>query len=821
MTKKTSGPTTLRRLISIPAAVAAAMLAATSAELYFVTAQSAREERSNTARLAAEATAQDMSRLIALAGEVLDQLAQDPELARLLDSGDPARILDAEQRLTRMVPGAALVRLVPDTTETPDEQRSPRMGFADLEAIRKTKAGQPPPPALHAANTPDAHIAMTRKLGQGNGVILASLAPKFITAALPAQLSQGALELKQNALSLAFQGDATLKGGSPDGKIPIKGTSWAVSYWSSHSTGADSLWFLSLPLFTAIPIGVAGYFAYRRSSESLRHDQDNIALIVQDLLSGQRPRKQLIHFEEMQRLASELEQMRPASLQSSPEPRSATVKPFPAVPTPAVDDDEPDDSGALHPASPPSSPVPEAVPAAIFRDHDIRGVVGETLTSDVVRKLGRAIGSEARERGEFTVAIARDGRLSSPELSQALGRGLMDSGCSVIDLGQVPTPVLYFATHVLNTESGVMITGSHTPARYNGLKVVIAGESLAEEDIRKLRARIERNDFTSGKGQLESRDIVSDYMERIVHDTQLGRSLKIVVDCGNGVAGAIAPALLSEIGCEALPLFCEVDGNFPNHPPDPSQPENLATLIRAVQQEQADLGIAFDGDGDRIGVVDSSGKIIWPDRQMMLFAADVLSREPGSDIVFDVKCTRHLASHIVRHGGRPLMWKTGHAAIQAKLKETGALLGGEMRGHIFFKERWYGFDDALYACARLVEILSGDPRPSAEVFAELPDSVSTPELTLTFKKEGDNVRFIEKLREMADFPQARVTDIDGLRIDFADGWGLVSASATASALVLRFEADDAKALARVQNEFKTLLQKVQPDISLPLTLSST
>jgi phosphomannomutase/phosphoglucomutase len=813
------GPTALGRLLSIPATIAFVMLAATSAGLYGVAAQSAREESSNTVRLGAEATAQDVSRLMGLTGGILDQLAQDPELAQILDSGDPARILGAEERLSRIVPGAVLVRLVPDTIGAPDEQRSPRMGFADLEAVRQTKTGQPLPPALHAANTPDAHIAMARKLSQGNGVVLASLAPKFIASGLPAQLGQGALELKQNALSLAFQGDAALKGGAPDGKIPVKSTSWAVSYWSPLSAGGtNGLWFLAFPLLAAIPVGAAGYFTYRRSIESLHHDQDNIARIVQDLLSGKRPHTYPVHFKEMQRLMAHLEQIKPMPFKSSPEPRPATLdKPSAAAPAHAVDNAA---FGANPSGSPPSS-APGAVPAAIFRDYDIRGVVGETLTPGVVQQLGRAIGSEARERGEFTVAIARDGRVSSPELSQALGRGLMDSGCSVIDLGRVPTPVLYFATHVLNTESGVMITGSHDPARYNGLKIVIAGESLAEGDIRKLRTRIERNDFTSGQGQLESRDIVSDYMERIVHDTQLGRSLKIVVDCGNGVAGAIAPALLGEIGCEVMPLFCEVDGHFPNHPADPSQPENLAMLIHAVQQEQADLGIALDGDGDRIGVVDSSGKIIWPDRQMMLFAADVLSREPGSDIVFDVKCTRHLASHIVKHGGRPLMWKTGHAPIKAKLRETGALLGGEMRGHIFFKERWYGFDDAIYACARLVEILSGDPRSSAEVFAELPDSVSTPDLTIALEKKGDDIRFIEKLREVADFPNARVTDIDGLRVDFADGWGLVNASAAAPALVLHFEADNTEALARIQSEFKTLLKKVQPDISFPLTLCPT
>ncbi|MCI0668654.1 MAG: phosphomannomutase/phosphoglucomutase [Methylococcaceae bacterium] len=454
------------------------------------------------------------------------------------------------------------------------------------------------------------------------------------------------------------------------------------------------------------------------------------------------------------------------------------------------------------------------IPPAIFRAYDIRGTVDDSLTEDTVTRIGQALGSEARDCGQQTMIIARDGRLSSPRLSQALARGVQSTGCHVIDLGLVPTPVLYFATHFLDSQSGVMVTGSHNPPNYNGLKMVINGDTLSLGSIQKLRDRIETSDFRSGEGSIESRDLIPDYVGTIIDDVQVGSPLKIVVDCGNGAAGKLAPVLFRTLGCEVVELYCDVDGNFPNHHPDPGKPENLRDLIARVKAENANLGLAFDGDGDRLGVVDSSGKIIWPDRQMMLFAADVLSREPGADIIFDVKCSRNLSKEIVRKGGRPLMWKTGHSLIKAKLKETGAALAGEMSGHIFFKERWFGFDDALYAAARLIEILSADPRPSSEVFKDLPDSINTPELNVTLE-EGENFRFVERLLASNPFSDAKITDIDGLRADYPEGWGLVRASNTTPSLVIRFEAETPKALKAIQEKFRVAMTRVKSDIQLP------
>jgi phosphomannomutase/phosphoglucomutase len=454
------------------------------------------------------------------------------------------------------------------------------------------------------------------------------------------------------------------------------------------------------------------------------------------------------------------------------------------------------------------------VPAEIFKAYDIRGIVGRTLTPDIVVAIGQAVGSEAIARGRRTVAIGRDGRHSGPELAAALARGLQSSGVDVIDIGQAATPILYFAAHHFDTLSGVAVTGSHNPPEYNGLKIMVAGETLSGEAIQALRQRIEKGRLEHGSGNYRSEDVREAYLKRITGDVKLARPIRLVVDCGNGVAGGTAPELYRRLGCELTELFCEVDGSFPNHHPDPSQPKNLADVQKALAAGKGELGFAFDGDGDRLGVVTKSGKIIYPDRQLMLFAADVLERHPGAQIIFDVKSTRHLFSWIRQHGGKPVLWKTGHSLIKQKLKETGALLAGEMSGHTFFKERWYGFDDALYAGARLLEILSRASDPSA-VLEALPDAVSTPELHVKFA-EGENYVLIEQLQRTARFTDAReVIKIDGLRVEYDDGFGLARASNTTPVVVLRFEADNEQAMRRIQEDFRRAILAARPDAALP------
>ena len=455
-----------------------------------------------------------------------------------------------------------------------------------------------------------------------------------------------------------------------------------------------------------------------------------------------------------------------------------------------------------------------SIPSEIFKAYDIRGVVGKTLTPQVTEAIGRAIGSQARELGQAKVCIGRDGRLSGPSLARALARGLQSAGIDVIDIGLVTTPMLYFATHELETGSGVMVTGSHNPPDYNGLKMVIAGDTLSGDAIQGLRMRIESGKLAAGSGAYSQADVAQAYLERIAGDVKLKRKMRIAVDCGNGVPGAFAPELFRRLGCEVEELFCEVDGNFPNHHPDPSQPENLQDLIAALKKGSAEIGLAFDGDGDRLGVVTRQGKVIFPDRQLMLFAADVLKRNPGAEILFDVKCTRSLAPWIREHGGKPTMWKTGHSLIKAKMKETGSLLAGEMSGHVFFKERWYGFDDGTYAGARLLEILSGVADINA-TFDTLPDSINTPELHIKLR-EGENYALIDKLQKSAKFPAAReVIKIDGLRVEYADGFGLARSSNTTPVVVLRFEADNIAALGRIQEDFRRVLQENRPGVQLP------
>jgi phosphomannomutase/phosphoglucomutase len=452
--------------------------------------------------------------------------------------------------------------------------------------------------------------------------------------------------------------------------------------------------------------------------------------------------------------------------------------------------------------------------SGIFKAYDIRGVLDKTLDTAIAYQIGLAFGSTAKQRGEATVIIGRDGRLSGPDLAAALAQGLQASGVDVIDVGMVATPMLYFATHVLGAASGIMVTGSHNPPDYNGFKMVLAGEAIYGGAIQHLYQRILAKDFSSGAGTYRQHDIREQYLERILSDVKLARPMSIVIDCGNGVAGDIAGELYRRMGCTVHELFCEVDGHFPNHHPDPAHLENLQDLIQALAEGPAEIGLAFDGDGDRLGVVTKAGEVIFPDRQLMLFARDVLTRHPGGTILYDVKCTRHIAPVVTEAGGKPLMCKTGHSLVKAKMRETGAPFGGEMSGHLFFKDRWYGFDDGLYAGARLLELASRMDDISASLQA-LPQSLSTPELQVALA-EGENHVLVARLQEQSDWPGAsQVIRIDGVRVEYADGFGLCRASNTTPVLVLRFEAETPEALARIQQAVGAAILAIKPDAHLP------
>jgi phosphomannomutase len=459
------------------------------------------------------------------------------------------------------------------------------------------------------------------------------------------------------------------------------------------------------------------------------------------------------------------------------------------------------------------------VNATVFKAYDIRGIFGESIDEEFAEHLGRAFGSAARKAGEKAVAVGRDGRISGPALAAALMRGLKSTGLDVVDLGAVTTPMLYYVAATRGEHgcrSGIEVTGSHNPKNWNGFKMVLAGRAIHGEEIQDLRRRIEAEDYRRGRGgRIGAMDIAPEYRARIVGDCRLARPLKIVVDSGNGIPGASSPGILRALGCDVIDIHSRVDGDFPNHHPDPSKPENLADLIRVVHATDADLGLAFDGDGDRLGVVTRNGQVIYPDRQLMLFAADILTRQPGATIIYDVKCTQQLAPAIRAAGGVPLMWKTGHSLVKAKLRETGSPLAGEMSGHMFFGERWYGFDDGTYTAARLLEIVSRVADPGALLEA-LPSAFNTPELNVPCA-EGEPQRVVAALLASADFPgSTELITIDGVRVEYADGFGLVRASNTTPVLVLRFEGHTAAAMQRIQADVMAALRAVKPDAQIAL-----
>ncbi len=455
-----------------------------------------------------------------------------------------------------------------------------------------------------------------------------------------------------------------------------------------------------------------------------------------------------------------------------------------------------------------------SVGSEVFRAYDIRGVVGEQLNEDAYYSIGRAFAWLAVNAGRHQVYLARDARLSSESLAMALRQGLLDNGLDVIDLGAVATPVLYFACASTETDSGLMVTGSHNPSDYNGIKMVLAGRTLVQADIEQLYRRVMNPEQIQSEGRLHFFDIRPAYRQRIVEGIQLQRRLKVVIDCGNSIAGEMIPSVVEALGCEVIPLYCDVDGRFPNHHPDPSVEENLEDLKKMVIQHQADIGLAFDGDADRLGVVTDRGQNIWPDRLMMLYAQAILAEVPAAKLVFDVKCSANLAKIIEASGGIPIMCPTGHSIVKAIMKEENAALAGEMSGHLFFKHRWYGFDDALYSAARLLEIISADSRKVSDQFADIPDSVNTPEIKIEI---ADHLKFdfMNQLARQAHFPDAQINRIDGLRVEFEKGWGLIRASNTTPCLVARFEADSEKELRRIQQLFRTELLKVNAELVIP------
>lgn len=853
--------------IFLPLSVVVVLLVLlTGSGVYWANYYSVEQAKQHSTKALAIGTALSVSKQINQLRSIIAKMGRDAEVVDAMDSGDSERIRLVETRLESYLPVALKIRLLRPGVDDLDTEHVPHMGYADLDMVRETfKEDQPP--AIQG-DQDNRHLAITARIeadGRVVGVILASLSYDFVGNSIKsAAVEDQYLELKQGDLALASSGSKSLQVGAASVQLPVEQTSWFVSVWYRQGAGFEEFSLIGgIVSIAVLFVGLAFFVGYRKACDLLSHDQRSVLKAVKDLMTGNAYGNYPVNLSEMSVIISTLVQFKRvldhqgdevASLNQESESdfdgffeesdfaieeiidkseNSRKPKPEPEPPSVAMPDFDWDTPSPTKPvvqeppvvAKPPPVPQAEseffaakskACPAEIFRAYDIRGIVGKTLTAELAYEIGRAFGTEAKNQDCQSVVVGRDGRHSSPELADSLINGIVSTGRDVLDLGMVPTPILYFVVQHTEGRTGIVVTGSHNPAEYNGMKMVVKGETLVGKRVEDLKLRIDRQDFAAEQsGTVDhNRMFVNEYIGIVAEDVHLVRPMKIVLDCGNGVTGEIAPVLFRTLGCEVIELFCEVDGSFPNHHPDPSKPENLKDLIAAVKHYQADVGIAFDGDGDRLGVVDSTGKIIWPDRLMMLFAKDVLARKPGAMIVYDVKCSRHLGEQIGKYGGRPLMWKTGHSYMKGKIKETGAKLAGEMSGHIFFNDRWYGFDDALYSGARLIEILSSDARTSAEVFAEFPDSLNTPELHIEMA-EGENVRFVEKLRAQADFKDAKMTDLDGMRVDFTDGWGLIRASNTTPSLVIRFEADDESAMNRIQSEFKRVIQRIDAKLVLP------
>ena len=779
----------------------------------------------------------------------LADLAALPETRALFVAADPAALAVAGERHARRFAGALKLRYILPGNYQLNNAARPPLSYASLDMLIQAETSGDVPAEVHLHGTPAAHMVLLQRVNSGaffvpDGFLHLSLDTTILEALLGnieqdtsyAELiqpvSNSAIVLVTAGEAAARQGDATL--------VDIPGARFKVAHWPRISMinaiiAGGGGWLPYLPALLVLLVGL-GFLALQLKHARARAWARKIADVeaaAADTLSE--TLASAAEAEAREELAPDLN-----------DPGAITLIEMVAEEEISAESDS-------------------EIDPVIFRAYDIRGVVGKTLTREAMQAIAEAIGARAGALGQQRLVVGRDGRKSSPKLAKILIEGLCASGRDVIDIGLVPTPLLYFATHHLDTGSGVMLTGSHNGPEYNGLKIMLAGHTLGGEDIQEIQRLSEAGEMTrfrtaGGKsavierrtgadesveggaqqadtasdpdellspkkdlGKAQQTDIAAAYLRRVADDIPPAfgdaPKMKIVVDCGNGAAGVIAPQLLGMLGHEVIELYCDIDGSFPNHHPDPSQPENLRALIDKVQAEGADIGFAFDGDGDRLGVVDAGGKIIWPDRQLMLLAKDVLGRNPGAPIIFDVKCSRHLQSVIEAAGGQALMWKTGHSLIKDKMKEVDAPLAGEMSGHIFFKERWYGFDDALYTAARLIEIFTQTGRKPAELFRELPEDSATPELRLPLA-EAEHADFMRQLEEklmarIAPDQQAEVIRIDGLRIEYSDGWGLVRPSNTSPSIILRFEGRDETVLQRIQVAFAEAIRAVRPAVALP------
>jgi len=805
--------------------------------LMVVVALFAQQAIHSGASRSARATAQSVSEAVAarLAGAVTarrDLLAlvlSEGRAAAALSSGDPSAIKAEEAVIQQRVAGLLQVRLLPRDASQPDPAGAAPLGYAGLDLLRRTvDSGRPSAAEIHQIKSGAPYLAMALpvNVADGNaGVLFAAWDMRFLVGLLEQSPAfQGRLQLVQGGDGgyVLAKGPGGQDGPLTEGAVEVPDSIWKVSYGTDPDTGGMGglLTMASVVAAGGLALLLSVFLQWRALARDLRADMGTLVNLGEAILrreNGAARQAQVASTRDaialLSQYARESREM-PATAAAPAVRRAVPMGGLPQSRTQGMEVEELDsDPAELLAARPRKAPKID-IPDTLFRAYDVRGVVGQALTGPFAELLGQAVATLVQEQGGHRVAVARDARPSSPQLAEALVRGLNAGGCDVLDIGQAPTPLLYFAMHTQPVQAGVVVTGSHNPADYNGFKIVIGDRVLDGDELLALRRRMLEGVFSQGNGSIERVDLVAEYVEAVVREVQLARPLKVVVDAGNGVAGDLAVATLEALGCEVVPLFCEPDGSFPNHHPDPSQPDNLASLMLEVQAQDADIGIALDGDGDRLGVIDNTGANVWPDSILMLLAADILGRHPGVDILYDVKSSRHLASFILGHGGRPIMWKSGHSRMRAKMLETGALLGGEFSGHLFIKERWFGFDDAVYAAVRVLELLALEPRGASELFAELPSSPSTPEYHLMLE-EGQSRELMRALDAHKVFDDARLVELDGLRVEFGSGWGLIRPSNTTPSLTFRFEADDERSLEEIKSRFRDLLRRVAPDMQAP------
>ena len=807
---------------------------------------------------------------VSLLSQQMIPVTQSAQLATIISRREPRLIASQQRALSALFPAVKKACLIAASVDEPDPQACIPITFATLTSLRQAKKeGSAPIAVMHADNADD-YLLMTRSIKNAQekvvGVLAMALDTRVVDQLLQPQFgNEGYVELRQGTkavTTLTMQGDRQWRQGQPLYQQRIADSHWHIAYWPAKSVKSNSY----LVVAGIVLLLVLLMWLFREQSQRfvLNHDISQLRHLLADLSNNALKPTYPMVMSEMGVVVDDIQTLAQAL------PIAKTTKPKTTKPKTTVDKSA--SPQALQPQAPelqesePQAPEPQApelqapelelqaleldlqtpeglvdieAPAisvdeaplefiidtpsptielspSIFKAYDIRGIVGETLDEQAFRTIGQAIGSEALDQAQSRLVVGRDGRLSSESLSIALIEGILASGCEVTDIGQVSTPVLNFACEHLHTGSGVMVTASHNPANYNGLKIVIAGQPVFGAKLQQLYQRILQGKLLSGQGSHTTADLIDDYIARVASDIQLARPLKVVVDCGNGVGGLVVPRLLTKLGCEVVELYCDVDGEFPNHHPNPSEPTNLQDLILAVRDSGAALGLAFDGDGDRLGVVDQKGNIIWSDRLMILFAQDILSRLPGALVIYDVKCSSLLEDAILGAGGEALMSPSGYAVIRDNMQETGAILGGEMSGHIFFKDRWFSFDDASYTACRLLELLARDPleRSSSDVFAEIPDRESTPEIWIEMN-ETDSKNFVQQFAAEADFPDAKIVTTDGVRADYPTGWGLVRASNTVPGLILRFEAGTPENLQEIQQQFKQQMLHIKPTITLP------